>query len=204
MEDANPATAKFLHIEHDPVQQSVYNLTDYMLASLQRNGFRAVTVGECLGDPKANWYRTVGTPNPPATTRTTSVAQPTGTLPATTNGRCGVNQGRQTCAREPGATCCSSAGWCGSSSAHCGSGCQIGFGTCSASSPGAATTTTTPSAPTTTARPPSTNGRCGPSHGSATCAKEPLGATCCSRAGWCGSTGDHCGTGCQAGFGTCA
>ncbi|CRK12405.1 hypothetical protein BN1723_009712 [Verticillium longisporum] len=89
VEDANPATAKFLHIEHDPVQQSVYNLTDYMLASLQRNGFRAVTVGECLGDPKANWYRTVGTPNPPSTTRTTSVAQPTGTLPATTNGRCG-------------------------------------------------------------------------------------------------------------------
>ncbi|KAM0508537.1 hypothetical protein ACHAQF_003738 [Verticillium nonalfalfae] len=90
VEDANPATAKFLHIEHDPVQQSVYNLTDYMLASLQRNGFRAVTVGECLGDPKANWYRTVGTPNPPSTTRTTSVAQPTGNPPATTNGRCGL------------------------------------------------------------------------------------------------------------------
>ncbi|KAM0321422.1 hypothetical protein ACHAQA_010138 [Verticillium albo-atrum] len=132
VEDANPATAKYLHIEHDPVQQTVYNLTDYMLASLQRNGFRAVTVGECLGDPKANWYRSVGPSTPPSTTstRTTSASQPTGTLPATTNGRCGVNQGRQTCAREPGATCCSSAGWCGSSSAHCGTGCQVGFGTC--------------------------------------------------------------------------
>ncbi|KAM0281834.1 hypothetical protein ACHAQH_003323 [Verticillium albo-atrum] len=99
VEDADPATTKYLQIEHDPVQQTVYNLTDYILASLERNGFRAVTVGECVGDPKANWYRTVGDPDTPSTTRTTSVAQPSDTLSATTNGRCGVNQGRQTCAR---------------------------------------------------------------------------------------------------------
>jgi hypothetical protein len=28
-----------------------------MLQTLQAKGYRAVTVGECLGDPEANWYR---------------------------------------------------------------------------------------------------------------------------------------------------
>jgi hypothetical protein len=28
-----------------------------MLQTLQAKGYRAVTVGECLGDPEENWYR---------------------------------------------------------------------------------------------------------------------------------------------------
>ncbi|KAK2041191.1 glycoside hydrolase/deacetylase, partial [Colletotrichum somersetense] len=40
VEGMSPATTKWLQIEHDPVYQSVYNLTDYMLESLFRNGFR--------------------------------------------------------------------------------------------------------------------------------------------------------------------
>lgn len=55
----DPETKSVLGIEHDPVFQSVYNLTAYMLDSLQRNGLRAVTVGECLGDAPENWYREV-------------------------------------------------------------------------------------------------------------------------------------------------
>ncbi|KAM0217679.1 hypothetical protein ACHAQI_001729 [Fusarium lateritium] len=57
VEGRSPSSNTWLHIEHDPVYQSVYNLTEYMLKSLNRNQFSAVTVGECLQDPKANWYR---------------------------------------------------------------------------------------------------------------------------------------------------
>jgi peptidoglycan/xylan/chitin deacetylase (PgdA/CDA1 family) len=50
---------KWLGVEHDTVYQAVYNLTEYMLKSMLRNGFKPVTVGECLGDPSRNWYRSV-------------------------------------------------------------------------------------------------------------------------------------------------
>jgi hypothetical protein len=54
---ANVRTDNFLNIEHDIHYQTVYNLTDYMLASLFKHGYKSVTVGECLGDPASNWYR---------------------------------------------------------------------------------------------------------------------------------------------------
>lgn len=46
-----------LVIGHDIHFQTVYNLTEYMLQSLTAKGFSLVTVGECLNDPEANWYR---------------------------------------------------------------------------------------------------------------------------------------------------
>lgn len=56
----DPASTKWLDIEHDTNYQSVYNLTEYMLKSLFRNGFKSVTVAECLGDVDSdNWYRYV-------------------------------------------------------------------------------------------------------------------------------------------------
>lgn len=48
-----------LQIEHDPLFYAVYNLTGHILESLRGSGFRPVPVGECLGDPEANWYRSV-------------------------------------------------------------------------------------------------------------------------------------------------
>lgn len=60
VEGKDPASTKWLDIEHDTDYQSVYNLTEYMLKSLVRNGFRSVTVAECLGDVDSdNWYRYV-------------------------------------------------------------------------------------------------------------------------------------------------
>lgn len=59
VEGLDPATSSVLQIEHDPIYQTVYNLTEYMLQGLVRNDFRGVTVGECLGDPEDNWYRKV-------------------------------------------------------------------------------------------------------------------------------------------------
>lgn len=53
----NPSTSNFLEIEHDIHYQIAYNLTDYILDSIYSKGYRSVTVGECLGDPAENWYR---------------------------------------------------------------------------------------------------------------------------------------------------
>ncbi|KAI8626705.1 carbohydrate-binding module family 18 protein [Xylariaceae sp. FL1651] len=47
--------------------------------------------------------------------------------------------------------------------------------------------------------PQSTDARCGNGFGT-TCGN----TMCCSRWGWCGTTYDYCGTGCQAGFGKCS
>ncbi len=49
-------TDSFLVIAHDIYEQTVYNLTDFMLDTLLSKGYRPVTVGECLGDPVENWY----------------------------------------------------------------------------------------------------------------------------------------------------
>ncbi|KAL0931504.1 polysaccharide deacetylase [Colletotrichum truncatum] len=236
VEGKSPANNKWLHIEHDPVYQTVYNLTDYMLESLFRNGFKSVTVGDCLNDPKENWYRQVGNVPPSsssssssttsratATSSTSRAATPSGTLTPSKDGRCGPNFGFTTCISEPGATCCSAAGWCGNTADHCGASCQPLYGNCAISTPRVSTSPVPPassssssstskstssptkvsSAPASTASPPiSTNGRCGSTQGGTTCIKEP-GATCCSQYGWCGASADHCGVGCQPLFGTC-
>ena len=54
---ANPAQDSFLVIAHDVHQQTAQNLTEFMLQKLTAKGYKAVTVGDCLGDPVANWYR---------------------------------------------------------------------------------------------------------------------------------------------------
>ena len=48
----------WLSISHDIHEQTAHNLTSYFLEQASAKGFRFVTVGECLGDPEANWYRT--------------------------------------------------------------------------------------------------------------------------------------------------
>ncbi|KAF6822675.1 chitin deacetylase [Colletotrichum plurivorum] len=50
------ATDNFLVIGHDIHQQTVYNLAEYMLQRFKAK--KMVTLGDCLGDPKQNWYRT--------------------------------------------------------------------------------------------------------------------------------------------------
>jgi peptidoglycan/xylan/chitin deacetylase (PgdA/CDA1 family) len=53
----NAANSSYLSLSHDTHFQTAINLTEFMLQTLQARGFRAVSVGECLGDPKINWYR---------------------------------------------------------------------------------------------------------------------------------------------------
>jgi peptidoglycan/xylan/chitin deacetylase (PgdA/CDA1 family) len=47
----------FLVISHDIHNQTANVLTEHMLERIQQMGFRAVTLGACLGDPEENWYR---------------------------------------------------------------------------------------------------------------------------------------------------
>lgn len=135
---SNPASDEFLAIAHDIHQQTAQNLTGYMLDLLVAKGYRGITMGECMGEPEANWYRTgekVATTTsevPVPSSTTSSVPFPTATG-ATTDGTCGAQNGMSCIGYEAG-SCCSQAGWCGVTTDHCGSGCQEGFGTCGSSS----------------------------------------------------------------------
>ncbi|KAI0971814.1 carbohydrate-binding module family 18 [Xylaria arbuscula] len=139
----NPCRNNFLQIEHDIHYETVYNLTSYVLTSLFNSGYRSVTVGQCLGDPPANWYRAGSSAVPSYTfttrapTGTWSCLSPTSTGPAgpgstlsvSTDGSCGNGV---TCQGSTYGDCCSVNGYCGSSIDYCGSGCNVQFGNCTA------------------------------------------------------------------------
>ncbi|RPA99574.1 glycoside hydrolase/deacetylase [Choiromyces venosus 120613-1] len=57
VDGTNPAEKDFLAIAHDIHEQTARNLTRFMLEDIKKNGYRTVTVGECFGDSKDNWYR---------------------------------------------------------------------------------------------------------------------------------------------------
>lgn len=57
LKDADPEQDGFIAIAHDIHEQSATKLTEYMLDVMKEKGYKAVTVGECLGDPEVNWYR---------------------------------------------------------------------------------------------------------------------------------------------------
>lgn len=61
---SNPATKSWLAIAHDIHPLTATTLTQEMLKTIAAKGYKAVTVGKCLGDPEANWYR--GSAAPPA------------------------------------------------------------------------------------------------------------------------------------------
>ena len=46
-----------LALAHDIHEQTVVSLTPHMLEPLLARGLRPVTIGECLGDDRAGWYR---------------------------------------------------------------------------------------------------------------------------------------------------
>ncbi|KAM7211666.1 hypothetical protein V8F06_012966, partial [Rhypophila decipiens] len=89
---------------------------------------------------------------------------------------CGVQNGGTICGNAGFGSCCSVNGWCGDSEGHCKRGCQSGNCT-----KGYVTT----------------DGICGAGHHNSICGNWPRG-NCCSAAGFCGSTQDHCGKGCQS------
>lgn len=195
--EAGIARGGNLALAHDVHQNTAEVLTPAFIRAIQASGLRGVTVGECLGDPKENWYTTrrtttpTATSGPTSTVSITSIATPTG--PVDVNGACGGSTGFF-CA--PGA-CCSEHGFCGTSQAYCAAGCQPEFGVCGvmvSAAPQSATTTAAPQ-PTGGVSP---DGTCGGAPGY-TC----IPGSCCSEFGFCGSSNAHCGTGCQSLFGVC-
>jgi peptidoglycan/xylan/chitin deacetylase (PgdA/CDA1 family) len=54
---ADPRGSSFIVLSHDVKKHTAEELTEHMLRTLKSRGYRAVTVGECLGDPRENWYR---------------------------------------------------------------------------------------------------------------------------------------------------
>ncbi|KAL5391115.1 hypothetical protein PMIN06_008536 [Paraphaeosphaeria minitans] len=56
---------------------------------------------------------------------------------------------KYTCLGSTFGNCCSSAGWCGSTSAYCGTGCQSAYGNCGSNSPTSSTIPPTSAIPTT-------------------------------------------------------
>ena len=134
VEGTNPCQTSYLQIEHDIHEQVVHNLTEYLLESLVRNGYRGVTVGQCLEDPPENWYRAgpgstvpgydFPLPGPP-TCDPEDPDDPDGPMPVSEDGSCGEDT---TCEGSEFGDCCSQYGWCGSSVDYCGEGCQPDFG----------------------------------------------------------------------------
>jgi hypothetical protein len=125
-------TGDFLSIAHDIHYQTAYNLTTFMLDTIKAQGYRTVTVGECLGDDKANWYRdasdsSTSTSSTSTTSTSTSSPTATSTLTVSTDGSCGSGV---TCQGSTFGNCCSQYSYCGSTSDYCSSGCQTAFGTC--------------------------------------------------------------------------
>ncbi|KAG5985016.1 hypothetical protein E4U55_002123 [Claviceps digitariae] len=47
----------YIVLFHDVHAQTVSNLTRFVIDLVKERGYRPVTVGECLGDAKKNWYR---------------------------------------------------------------------------------------------------------------------------------------------------
>ncbi|KAH9863964.1 hypothetical protein J1614_009897 [Plenodomus biglobosus] len=181
-----PQSGDRLAIAHDIHEATALSLTGYMLQYLKSKGYRGVTMGECMGEPEANWYRTSGGggggSTPPPTTNPPSGGN------VSSDGKCGV-QGGATCRGSSFGNCCSQYGWCGSTGDHCGTGCNASAGTCGSGS-------TPAPAPVAVSK----DGSCGTGKG--TCAGSAFG-TCCSQYGWCGTTSGHCGAGCNRSFGTC-
>src|SRR3569833_3107 len=53
----NPTDDSILVIAHDLEEATVHGLVQYMIDESRKHKFEPVTLGECLGDPKNNWYR---------------------------------------------------------------------------------------------------------------------------------------------------
>lgn len=118
-----PQTGDRIAIAHDIHEVTATSLTRYMLEYMKSQGYRSVTLGECLGQPEDTWYRT------------SSGAGSTSPAPApapgvvSRDGTCGT-QGGATCSGSSFGNCCSTHGWCGSTNEYCGNGCNTSAGTC--------------------------------------------------------------------------
>ncbi|KAF7717591.1 Chitin deacetylase [Penicillium ucsense] len=138
LESADSKNTSWLIIGHDIHEQTVHNLTEHMLKVSKDLGYRPVTVGECLHDPRENWYRA---DDRWAVNKTKKhdhspkhLLQPKNfTVPQVSlDGTCGANY---TCFGSRFGLCCGSNKVCGNTTSHCGYGCNKEAGYCSVGVP---------------------------------------------------------------------
>lgn len=116
-------TKSYIPLAHDIYLQTVANLTEYMVSAATERGYKLVTVGECLNDPKENWYRPVThfeipnetTTQSPASTATETARRKdpsklTKYLIPSEDGHCGKNTS-YTCSDSKFGSCCSHYGF---------------------------------------------------------------------------------------------
>jgi peptidoglycan/xylan/chitin deacetylase (PgdA/CDA1 family) len=107
----------YIELSHDTQYQTAINFTEYMITTAQSRGYSLVTVGECLGDAKENWYRSAVTP-PSSSISTTSSVRASSTssspppastsLDVSTDGSCAAKSGNKyTCLGSKFGNCCS-------------------------------------------------------------------------------------------------
>ncbi|RFN53728.1 putative chitin binding protein [Fusarium flagelliforme] len=135
----------YIELSHNTHEQTAYNLTAFMIKTLKARGYRAVPVGECLGDARENWYVDAkGTkPEPPP------YYPPPAPSGVTRDGTCGAKNGLK-CKGSKWGDCCSYNNFwqvtsielsiiedatniyslSGSTSAYCDGGCQSQYGKC--------------------------------------------------------------------------
>lgn len=127
--DSTPKSAGRVVLAHDTHQGTVTSLAPFMLQYLKDNGWKGVTLGECLGEAKENWYRAIGDNNTPSPTSSTGPGPtPSGTKPISAKGLCGTSG--ETCTGSVWGACCSQWGFCGDTDDYCKGGCQAAFGIC--------------------------------------------------------------------------
>ncbi|KAL7791552.1 carbohydrate esterase family 4 protein [Trichoderma ceciliae] len=196
MQSPDETSHDYIVLAHDVHNQTVVNLTKYMVELSRGRGYTLVTVGECLGDPPENWYRWAPSKRSTFTNLVTGPVSNSGGDGDTTTSnvskdqRCG-DKWDTTCKGSKSGRCCSFYGYCGNTAQHCGTGCDSNYGDCSV------VARNKPRLPITD----TTNGLCGV-HFSATCANYG-NKTCCSKYGFCGNLVSHCAAGCQKGYGNC-
>ncbi|KAL6915996.1 hypothetical protein ACHAP8_006411 [Fusarium lateritium] len=185
---AQSQSNSYIELSHDTHEQTAYNLTEFMIKTLKARGYRAVPVGECLGDARENWYvDATGTKSGRSIQGRGSYDPPPNSPSTTKDGTCGTKNGLK-CTGSKWGNCCSYYNFCGSTSGYCDGGCQSKYGECNKIKPDSKLIV-------------SDNGLCGEKYHQ-TCKGSRYG-NCCSKYGNCGKTGEYCGNGCQSGFGTC-
>ncbi|GJN80281.1 hypothetical protein PLIIFM63780_003806 [Purpureocillium lilacinum] len=199
----SPANNTWLAIEHDSIEQTVHNLSEYMLKSMASNGFRGVTVGECLRDPPENWYRRIDAVNngrvssavkssTTKTTTSTSTKLVSSTKPATTSIMTDASSTvKPTTSTQP-ATTTPRPPFDPSMKLRFSK--RVIYKTVEV--------VPVPATGPAATGPPSRGGRCGAKFGGMTCIYNPV-SKCCSEYGWCGSLDSFCKKGCQPNFGIC-
>ncbi|GJN66712.1 hypothetical protein PLICBS_000731 [Purpureocillium lilacinum] len=189
---SNTSTSNsYIVLNHDTHEQTVTTLTDYMVQTAKDRGYKLVTVGECLGDPKENWYRSAGSGG---------ACTPAGGAGNNTGG----SSSSSSSAASSAASSSAAASSAGSSSSTTGPPIKVPVTTTSsvaASSSSSSSSSAAASASSSGSATISKDQSCGGTNGY-TCKGSAYG-NCCSAYGWCGSSPAYCGTGCNPKYGTC-